>query len=183
MINFKNLDIKKLKIVDIIVLVGIIIMLFVGFLTYKNFRQTAANQIETTAKIAFHVFLRGVTLTGNELPLKEKEKTFITIRNVPYSDVEILAVKADPRKVLIPSNRGKEPFVAITDLGQAYMYDIVVVLTDTAKITKDGAVIGGNKVKIGVPITLEGISYKLSGTVSDIRILIDTEEQNESNVG
>ena len=33
---------KKIKPVDLIVIVGIIIALIVGFFTYKNFRQTAA---------------------------------------------------------------------------------------------------------------------------------------------
>ncbi|MBQ6515620.1 DUF4330 domain-containing protein [bacterium] len=177
---------KKLKIVDIIVLIGITIMIAVGFLTYKHVRQTASGQIETTAKVGFHVFLRGVTLTGGEIPLKAGEKTFITIRNVPYSNVDILDVKAQARKTIVPSFKSKDQFILVDDIGQANMYDIVVVLTDTAKITKDGAVIGGNKVKIGVPITLEGMSYKLSGTVSDIRILLDNkneEQQQESNVG
>ena len=180
------LDAKKIKIVDIIVLIGITIMLIVGFFTYKKFRQTASGQIETTAKVGFHVFLRGVTLTGPEIPLKAGEKTFITIRNVPYSNVDIIDVKAQSRKTIVPSFKSKEQFMLVDDIGQSNMYDIVVVLTDTAKITKDGAVIGGNKVKIGVPITLEGMSYKLSGTVSDIRILIDNkneEQQQESNVG
>ena len=178
-------NLKNIKIVDIIVLIGIIIMLIVGFFTYKQVRQTASGQIETTAKVAFHVFLRGVTLTGEEIPLKKGEKTFITIRNVPYSNIDILDVTAQSRKTIIPSFKTKDQFMLVDDIGQANMYDIVVVLTDTAKITKDGAVIGGNKVKIGVPITLEGLSYKLSGTVSDIRIIIDNknEEQQESNVG
>ena len=178
-------NLKNIKIVDIIVVIGILIMLFIGFITYKNLRQTASGQIETNAKVAFHVFLRGVTLTGSEIPFKAGEKTFITIRNVPYSNVDILDVKAQARKTIVPSFKTKEQFILIDDAGQVNMFDIVVVLTDTAKITKDGAVIGGNKVKIGVPITLEGLSYKLSGTVSDIRILIDNknEEQHEGNVG
>ena len=45
------------------------------------------------------------------------------------------------------------------------MYDVVVTLTDNAKITKDGAVVGGNKIKIGLPITLEGADYKFTGSV------------------
>ena len=36
---------KKFKTVDIIIVAGVILALIVGFLTYKNFRQTAAKQI------------------------------------------------------------------------------------------------------------------------------------------
>ncbi|MFQ8625876.1 MAG: DUF4330 family protein [Candidatus Gastranaerophilaceae bacterium] len=90
---------KKIKPVDLIVIVGIIIALIVGFFTYKNFRQTAAKQIEATSKISFQVFIRGVTLTGGAIPLKANEKTFISIRNVPYTDLDILEVKADRKKL------------------------------------------------------------------------------------
>ena len=42
---------------------------------------------------------------------------------------------------------------------------------DKAQITKDGAVVGGNKIKMGMPITLEGKTYKFTGSVSDMSIL------------
>ena len=64
-----------------------------------------------------------------------------------------------PKKVLISE-----------DYSQPYVYDIVVTLTDTAKITKDGAVVGGNKIKMGLPITLEGADYKFNGTVASITV-------------
>ena len=56
-----------------------------------------------------------------------------------------------------------------------FMYDIVVTVVDTAKITKDGAVVGGNKIKMGLPITLEGKDYKFNGTVSNV--VIEPEKQ------
>ena len=68
------------------------------------------------------------------------------------------------------------------DVSQAFLYDIVVTLVDeNAKITKDGAVVGGNKMKIGLPVTLEGPSYKLNGTVSDVRILQPKQEGEGGN--
>ena len=33
------------------------------------------------------------------------------------------------------------------------------------------SVVGGNKVKLGLPITLEGKDYKFTGSVSDIQIV------------
>ena len=65
---------KNFKTVDLIIIAGIILALIVGFFTFKNFRQTAQNQIEATSKISFQVFIRGVTLTGNEIPLQAKDK-------------------------------------------------------------------------------------------------------------
>ena len=46
-----------------------------------------------------------------------------------------------------------------------------VKVKDEALITKDGAVVGGNKIKMGMPITLEGKTYKFTGSVSDLNIL------------
>lgn len=165
---FKNL---KLRFVDIVIVLAMIAALVVGFLTYKHFRQTASNQIESTSKIAFQVFLRSVTITGKENPIKVGEDTFISIRNVPYTDLKVVDSKIFTKKIVMPNSKSNPPFVIVDDYAQAYMYDIIVTVVDEAQITKDGAVVGGNKVKIGLPITLEGKNYKFSGIVSDIMIL------------
>ncbi len=165
---------KKVRKVDLIIIAGIIIALFVGFITFKNIRQTADKQIEATSKISFTVFIRGVTYTGADLPIKANEKTFISIRNVPYTDLDITDVSAERKKVVLPTVNSKKVMV-VEDVSQSHLYDVAVTLTDTAKITKDGAVVGGNKVKIGLPITLEGKDYKFSGTVSDLKIINDTD--------
>ena len=169
--------IKNFKLVDLIILAGIVIALIVGYLTFKNYRQTAAKQIEATSKISFQVYIRGVTLTGGYIPLNANDTTFISIRNVPYSDLKVLDVKADRKKTVLSSINSKNPII-VDDASQAYMYDIIVTLTDTAKITKDGAVVGGNKIKMGLPITLEGQSYKFNGTVSDIKVMPSGEDSN-----
>ena len=166
---------KKFRIFDIIVIVGIIAALIVGFFTFKHFRQTADKQIETTSPIVFDVYMRGITLTGNSSPIKPKTKTFISIRNVPYSDLEVLSVKSERRKIVLPmlanvKNNAPKKVLISEDYSQPYVYDIVVTLTDTAKITKDGAVVGGNKIKMGLPITLEGADYKFNGTVASITV-------------
>jgi len=175
MARFESLE--KIKPLDLIVIVGILIALVVGFFTAKNFRQTADKQIETTAPIVFDVYLRGITLTSGQNPIHSGEKTFISIRNVPYSDLEILNVKTERRKVVLPMiNNVKsvaKNVLVVDDVSQSHVYDIIVTLTDKAKITKDGAVVGGNKVKMGLPITLEGVDYKFNGTVADIKVTHD----------
>lgn len=164
---------RKTIFFDILVGLAVIAALVVGYLTYKHFRQTAGNQIESTSKIAFQVFLRGVTITGNTNPIKVGEDTFISIRNVPYTNLKVENVKIDSKKIIVPNPKGNPPFVLIDDYSQVFMYDIVVTITDTATITKDGPVVGGNKIKIGLPITLEGKTYKFNGTVSDVQILAE----------
>lgn len=173
--------IKKLRVLDYVIIGLLIIAGLVGIFTAKNFRQTASKQIEATSKIAFTVCVRGLTYTGDDLPIKAGEKAFITIRNVPYTELEILDVKAEKRKQMMPALNGKS-FVAVEDVSLPGVYDALVILNDTAKITKDGAVVGGNKIKIGLPITLEGQNYRFSGTVSDLKVihLTDDEELNKA---
>lgn len=172
---------KKIKFVDIIIVLAVFAALVVGFLTYRHFRQTADKQIESTSKIAFQVFLRGVTITGKSNPIKPGDDTFISIRNVPYTSLKVVDSKIDTKKVVVPNFANPQrPFVLVEDYSQFCMYDIIVTIVDTAKITKDGAVVGGNKIKIGLPITLEGKDYKFNGTVSDI--LIEQNGQDSSSV-
>ena len=127
--------------------------------------------------------MRGVTFSGEEIPIKEGEKTFISIRNVPYSELKILNVKADRRKIVLPTLNSKKVVIVVEDVGQPDLYDVIVTLTDKAKITKDGAVVGGNKVKLGLPITLEGKDYRFTGSVSDIKVVdaVDDEMTKEMN--
>lgn len=174
---------KKFNLVDIIIILGVIIALIVGIFTTKHFRQTADKQIEATSAITFQVFLRGVTVTGEEFPIKPQDKTFITIRNVPYTELNVINVSSEERKAAIASNKAVGQYIVINDPAQPAIFDAVVTITDTAKITKDGAVVGGNKIKMGLPVTLEGQNYKFNGTISDVRVStdVDVEDAGSNN--
>ena len=173
---------KRIGLVDLIIISGVIIALMVGLFTAKHLRQTADKQIEATSPITFQVFLRGVTITGEDFPIKCNDKTFITIRHVPYTELLVKDVTSQPRKVLSPIGRN----VIVNDPSQPAVFDAVVTITDIAKITKDGAVVGGNKIKMGLPVTLEGKKYKFNGTISDVRVSgdADIKDSGESvNIG
>ncbi len=172
----------KFNIIDVIIITGVIAALLVGVFTMKHFRQTADKQIEATSEITFQVFLRGVTVTGAEFPIKAGAKTFITIRNVPYTELDVNGVAYTPRLTAVSSSKTDKPYVLINDPSQPAIYDAVISIKDTAKITKDGAVVGGNKIKMGLPVTLEGENYKFNGTISDVRVTYDTKvEETEYN--
>lgn len=167
---------EKFKITDYIIIFLILTALIVGICTMKGKRQTASNQIEATSPVSFTVNIRGLSYSGNDMPLKAGEKAFITIRNVPYTSLDISDVKVERRKQTLPILNGKS-FVTVDDASMPGIYDALIVLTDTAKITKDGAVVGGNKIKIGLPITIEGRDYRFSGVVSDLKVVHLTEDE------
>ena len=170
----------KFSLVDLIIILGVIIALFVGFYTAKHYRQTADKQIEATSPITFQVYLRGVTVTGKEFPIKKGDKTFITIRNVPYTKLSVLDVTSKSRKTFYPGS--KDLNLLVDDPSQPSMFDAVVTIVDTAKITKDGAVVDGNKIKMGLPVVLEGEIYKFGGTISDVRISEDGIDKTSNEV-
>lgn len=160
--------IKKLRPFDYLVILIILVGLVAGFLTFTHKRTTSSNQIEATTKIDMEIYLRGVTLTGESI-FKKGEETFITIRNVPYTKLKIKDVKFNKRKIMLPSVNPKKPYIVVNDETAPFHYDYLVKVSDVAKITKDGdAVVGGNKVKIGLPITLEGANYKLNGVITNV---------------
>ena len=165
----------KLNIVDIVIIIGVIAALFVGVYTMKHFRQTADKQIEATSPITFQVFLRGVTITGEDFPIKAGGKSFITIRNVPYTELNVVEVSSSPRQTAVSNTKTSEQYVLVKDPAQPALYDAIITISDTAKITKDGAVVGGNKIKMGLPVTLEGENYKFNGTISDVRVTNDVK--------
>ncbi len=167
----------KFNIVDIIIVIGVILALLVGVFTTKHFRQTADKQIEATSEISFQVFLRGVTVTGTEFPIKAGKKTFITIRNVPYTELNVNGVIYSPRQTAIASNKS-EQYILVNDPSQPAIFDAIISITDVAKITKDGAVVGGNKIKMGLPVTLEGENYKFNGTISDVHVTSDVKVED-----
>ncbi|MBE7703949.1 MAG: DUF4330 domain-containing protein [Cyanobacteria bacterium SIG28] len=167
---------KRFSFVDLIIILGVLIVLIVGVCTAKKFRQTADKQIEATSKITFQVFLRGVTVTGDAFPIKPEEKTFISIRNVPYTELDVLSVTSQSRKTFSPVSKN----ILVPDPAQPSLFDAVITIVDTAKITKDGAVVGGNKIKMGLPVTLEGKTYKFNGTISDVRVFSESEVEDSA---
>ena len=167
----------KLRPFDYLILAVIAGVLAVGVLivTGAN-KKISKTPVEAVSPIQFQVMIKGVSLTDTEIPFVKGEKSFITIRNVPYTELEITDVKYAPKKYLLEIPNPQQPFAIIDDPAQPFQYDLIVSLKDNAKITDDGAVVGGNKIKIGMPIVLEGFNYRLGGTVSNV--LVPGKTQN-----
>ena len=159
---------KKLQLSDYIIICLITVLVVVGaFLAIKH-KKISGLPETVSEKIYFQVIMRGVSITDNQLPFKDNEETFITIRNVPYTKLKITSVSFDRRKKAISANNGNG-LAVVDDPSLPFLFDFIITLEDEAKLTSDGFVLGGNKLKIGIPITLEGPKYRLNGTVSNIK--------------
>lgn len=152
-------------------IVAIILLGLLGVFLVKSGRfVTSANVIQRQTPIEFDVVIRGQKLSKDEPLLKKGDNTFITIRNVPYTSLEIVKSARTPWQTVIPDPKNPSKALAVTDPTTSYTYNFLVTLKDDAVITQDGAVIGGNKIKIGLPVTLEGHNYRLMGVVSDVKV-------------
>ena len=169
------MKIKELKLFDYIIIFAAIAVIAAGVLVLTGKNKFSKSPVEATKKIAFQVMLKSVSLTDNKIPFEVGEESFITIRNVPYTKLQIIDVVYQPKKTLIPTGYPQQPFIVVDDYSQPSQYDFVVSLIDDAKITKDGPVVGGNKIKIGIPIVLEGFNYRIGGTVSNVQVLEDKD--------
>lgn len=152
--------------------VSFVLLAVLGLLLVKSGKfKTAGKVVQKQSQIQFDVAIRGVKLSKVDPLFKDNDKTFITIRNVPYTELKIVKSLMTPWQTVIPDPNNSLKALAVVDPTESYTYNFLVTITDKADITKDGPVIGGNKVKIGLPITLEGFDYRLNGTVSDVRVL------------
>ncbi len=158
---------KKLKLTDYIIIAVILVLVAVGTLAVFKKKDFSNLPVEKEATIQFDVFFRGVTITAVENPFKIGEDAFITIRNVPYTKLKIVDMTGQPRMTVVPSLDGKNANV-LEDVSMPNLYDFIVKLEDKAKKTPDGYVAGGNKIKMGIPVVIEGANYKYSGTISNV---------------
>ncbi len=167
---------KKLKLTDYIIIIGIIILIAVGgFVIFKK-KNFSNLPIEKEVTIQFEVFFRGVTISDTVAPFKAGDDAFITIRNVPYTKLKIVALDGRPRITLIPSDNEKG-YVIAEDVSTPNLYDFIIRLEDKAKKTPDGYVAGGNKIKMGIPVVIEGEKYKYSGTISGVYEVEETQNK------
>lgn len=138
-----------------IILAAVLVIAVLAVFILKTGNISVTKQImKETKQVEFDVLLEEQKVSRVENLFKQGEKAFITVRNVPYTGLEIV-------------NALKTPVSANSHV--PHCFNFFVTLKDTAIITDDGPVVGGNKVKIGLPVTLEGYDYRLNGIITDVR--------------
>ena len=160
---------KKIKKLDIIILICIILIGTFAYFAKFNTHKIGKNPVQREQKVAIQVFFKNLIISDNKIPFKISEKAFITIRNVPYTSLNIVNVNYDEKKAIIPT-RSKQGYMVVPDVTLPLQFDFLVTLEDTVKVSQEGEyVVGGNKLKIGLPIVLEGKDYRFNGVISSIK--------------
>jgi hypothetical protein len=147
---------------------GLVLLLAIGalgvFLVQSNLHATSNAMVQGETDIDIRIMF---TLRSEDAQLlKAGEMTNITIRNQPRGEVKILDVQKAPVQVMLAVN-GKPS--AVTDTTEKNVQSYWVTLRDHATITKEGYVAEGVKIKVGVPVDLEGFKYFVHGGIVDVR--------------
>ena len=148
----------------------VILLVVVGIFFFPG---TSGAQIGATTKpVEIDVIVRGLNIRDPqqlfEQGLKAGGKTNIIIRNQPHGQIEVKSVKRLPRTTLVPQPDGSVKELPDPKANQ-FAADMLLTLGGKAQITKNGPVIGNSKLKIGIPVELEGFNYDFNTSVIDIR--------------
>jgi hypothetical protein len=163
----------KLSILDLgaaLTMLAIVIGIFVvpGTSGTNSIAQVPTQPIEVD------VIVRGLSVKDPATFVKEfsqQEKTNIIIRNQPAGTVDVQKVTPLPRNILVTQPDGTVKYMSDPRPESAYSQDMILTLAGQAQVTETGAVVGGQKVKIGTLLELEGKEYNFNTSVIDIRFL------------
>lgn len=149
----------------------VIVLVLIGIFVFPGASGSVAQVGTPTQPVEVEVVVRVAAQNVNGL-LKPGEKTSLIIRNQPYGEIRIKDVKELPDTVLVPLDNGTVKVTGDPRPEVALSKNLLVTLEGNAQITKNGPVLGNNKIKIGTPIELEGFTYNFANlNVRDIRIL------------
>ncbi|MEM8603064.1 MAG: DUF4330 domain-containing protein [Cyanobacteria bacterium P01_H01_bin.121] len=151
----------------------IVVLVIVGIFFAPGTTGSVAQVGVDTQPVEVDVMVRGLTVSEPEAlrqALETEGSTSVVIRNQPYGQVDVLNVQETPRSVAVPQPDGS--VIALPDPRPelAYTTDLLITLGGDAQITENGPVLGNSKLKIGIPVELEGDSYNFNASVVGVRV-------------
>lgn len=161
---------SKINLLDLLLILTVVLSI-TGYTLAQAQKLPVNKLIQNKEKIAIEIFVPDIFTNNNDEIFKVKEKTALTIRNRPYTKLTILKIESKPKLITLTNNIGT--YKTIVDPTKVNFKDYYITLTDTALKTSDAYVIGGNKIKIGNQVELEGFNYRVSGKVINVYSLGD----------
>jgi hypothetical protein len=156
----------RISVIDLL-LIGVVVLTLLGVMLVRSrLHMTSGTQVERIAPIYITVQIPNLKTLDPQM-FKTGDHTSVTIRNQPRGDVRLVNVTMQPVHVTFAGPNGK-PY-RVPDLAQEHGYDYTLVLEDMAHVTKTGYVTEGVKVKVGLPIELEGFRYRVYGKIINVQ--------------
>jgi hypothetical protein len=158
----------KVSILDIGAVL-ILLLVVVGIFFFPGTSGSVAQLGAPTKPVEVDVFIRSIG--ADNPPLRAGEKTNLIIRNQPYGEIQVKNVRELGRNVVVPQPDGSVKALPDPRPEAALTRDFLVTVAGDAQMTKDGPVLGNNKIKTGTRIELEGKTYDFAELyVIDVRI-------------
>lgn len=158
----------KINVIDFFSL-ALVVLIALGVIAVQSgWHQTSGQMIQGEGDIQYTILIRNLKTLQSDL-FQPGKKLSITIRNQPRGEVEIVNVKATPRRMSFMGPNGK--LQTLEDPADPYGYDYLITLRDHAMFSHEGYVTEGIKVKIGLSIEVEGKNYRVPGAIVDVREL------------
>jgi len=162
----------KLNILDFGAALVILLVIF-GIFFFPGSSGSVAQIGTTTKPVEVDLVVRGLNVRDPQELLRKGltkgGKTNIIIRNQPHGAITIKSVQQIPRTLMVPQPDGSVKELPDTR-SNSFSTDMLLTLEGNAQITDNGPVIGPSKLKIGVPVELDGFNYNFNTTVIDVRI-------------
>lgn len=152
----------------------VIFMVIVGIFLFPGGSGSVAQLGVQTKPIEVDLIVRGLTVANPDQLLSDIQqagKTNIIIRNQPYGEVNIKSVKDLPRTVAAPQPDGSLKALPDPRPELNLTADMLITISGNAQIVDSGPVLGNNKIKIGTPLEIEGLTYRFNTSVVGVRIL------------
>ncbi len=156
----------KVNVLDLGAVLIILLVLIGIFFSPGN--PTSLAQV-STVPVEFEVMVRGLSVRNPQALFQVGDNTSLVIRNQPSGSVKITKIEDPGRSVFVPQPDGSVALKPAPGLEAPFTADFLLTLAGQGQLTGDGPVLGGSKVKIGLPVRLEGKTYDFNGTIIDVR--------------
>ncbi|MBW4597451.1 MAG: DUF4330 domain-containing protein [Brasilonema angustatum HA4187-MV1] len=153
----------------------VILLVILGIFIFPGGSGSVAQVGGKTVPIEVDLIVRGLNVADTKQlytqgGFEKGGKTKVIIRNQPHGQIDIKSVEELPRTVLVPQPDGSIKQLPEPDRSNNFSKDLRLTLAGKAQITDEGPVLGNSKVKIGMPIELDGFNYNFNATVIDVRL-------------
>ena len=85
--------------------------------------------------------------------------------------MDVKDVKRLPRSVAVPQPDGSVQSFPDPRPELGFTIDMMIILEGDAQVNGDAVVFGNNKMKIGNPVSIEGLTYRINTSIVGVRVL------------
>lgn len=158
----------KFSILDVGAAIVILLVVF-GIFLFPG-KSGSVAQMGARQPVEVDVVVKGLNASDPRSFMKAGSKTNIIVRKQPSGTATLSAVKYLPRTVAVPQPDGSLKVQNDPRPELGLMTDMLLTLSSDAQVVDGTPVLGGEKVKVGTLLEIDGPTYNFGTSVIAIRI-------------